>query len=41
MLAPTLAGNVIDDIVECAHNAALAHPSIWVSSVFAGDAAIS
>jgi hypothetical protein len=34
-------GNVIGDIVECAHDAALAHPSIGVTSAFAGDVAIS
>jgi hypothetical protein len=34
-------GNVIGDILECAHNATLAHPSIGVTSVFAGNAVIS
>jgi hypothetical protein len=34
-------GNVIGGILEYAHNAALAHPSIGVTSVFAGNAVIS
>jgi hypothetical protein len=33
-------GNVIGGILEYAHNAALAHPSIGVTSVFAGNAVI-